>query len=74
MAQELNKRRLQQTEVTIKDFLANPIAGTSDKSAKDAKIHELTKQVAMDRMLKVTMVFNRVDDQRSKQIQRVGKS
>ena len=52
----MTKRRLQQAEETINEFLANPIAGTSDESAKDAKIQELTKQVEMDRMLKVTMV------------------
>lgn len=56
MAQESSKRRLQQAKATINDFLANPIAGTFDEAAKNAKIQEITKQVEMDRMFKVIMV------------------
>ena len=43
VAHEMSKRRLQQVEATINNFLADPIAGTSlIESAKDAKIKELT--------------------------------
>ena len=36
--QELSKRMLQQAKATINEFLANPMAGTSDESAKDAEV------------------------------------
>ena len=38
---QVSKRRLEQAEATINDFLANPVGGMSDESAKDAKIKEL---------------------------------
>ena len=56
VCQDLNKRRLEQAEATINEFLANPMAGTSDESAKDAEIAALKKQVEMDRLLQATMV------------------
>lgn len=56
VAQELTKRRLQQAEETINEFLANPIAGTLDESAKDAEIKALKKQVETDNLIKATMV------------------
>ena len=57
VAQDIIKRCLhQQAEATINKFLANPMAGTSDESAKDAEIKELKKQVEMDRLLQAKMV------------------
>ena len=52
----MSKCRLEQAEVTINDFLANPMVGTSDESAKDTEIINLKKQVGMDRLLQATMV------------------
>ena len=66
VAQELSKRRLEQAEASINDFLANPMAGTSDESAKDAKITALKKQVDMDCLLQATMVSGWVAREASK--------
>lgn len=62
----MSKRRLQQAEATINEFLANPMAGTSNESAKDAEIAALKKQGEMVKLLQATMVAGWVAREASK--------